>query len=54
MFVGVVVGASWGSLAKFMPHSRDVYLTELRVLFVVIGGLFASFITTQFGWGGTG
>ncbi|KAJ8729511.1 hypothetical protein PYW08_001092 [Mythimna loreyi] len=53
LLVGAAAGVMWGSLAQFLPHSRDAFLTELRVLFVVIGGLFASFLTTQFGWGGT-
>lgn len=54
LFLGVVVGVSWGSVAKFLPRCRDPYVTELRVLFVVVGGLFANFLTSQYGWGGTG
>ncbi|KAF9812089.1 hypothetical protein SFRURICE_021446 [Spodoptera frugiperda] len=54
LFVGAAVGVMWGSLAKFLPPSRDAYVTELRVLYVVIGGFCALFITSQFGWGGTG
>ncbi|KAH9643069.1 hypothetical protein HF086_018422 [Spodoptera exigua] len=53
LFLGAAVGVMWGSLAKFLPHSRDVYVTELRVLYVVVGGFCALFITSQFGWGGT-
>ncbi|KAJ0181767.1 hypothetical protein K1T71_002489 [Dendrolimus kikuchii] len=52
LFVGVALGVSWGSLAKFMPHSQDYYVTELRVMFVLVGGLFANFVTLHFGWGG--
>ncbi|XP_026738097.1 sodium/hydrogen exchanger 9B1-like isoform X1 [Trichoplusia ni] len=54
LLLGVVVGVSWGSVAKFLPRCRDPYVTELRVLFVVVGGLFANFLTSQYGWGGTG
>lgn len=52
LLLGVAIGVSWGSLAKFMPHSRDFYVTELRVLFVLLGGLFANFFTLHIGWGG--
>lgn len=54
LFIGVALGVSWGSLAKFIPHSQDHYVTELRVLFVLVGGLFANFFTLHFGWGGIG
>ncbi|XP_075992163.1 sodium/hydrogen exchanger 9B2-like isoform X3 [Anticarsia gemmatalis] len=54
LLLGVVVGASWGSLAKFIPHSKDFFVAELRLLFVLIGGLFTFFLTAKYGWGGTG
>lgn len=54
LFVGVAMGTAWGSLAKVMPHSRDPYVTELRVLFVLLGGLFGNFLTLHLGWGGAG
>ncbi|CAB3249884.1 unnamed protein product [Arctia plantaginis] len=54
LLVGVVVGVSWGTLAKFIPHSKDFYVAEMRLLFVLIGGLFTFFLSAKFGWGGTG
>nr|XP_021189275.2 putative SLC9B1-like protein SLC9B1P1 isoform X2 [Helicoverpa armigera] len=54
LFLGTVAGVIWGTLAKFVPHARDAYVTELRVLFVLVGGLCALFITSHFGWGGAG
>ncbi|OWR52668.1 mitochondrial sodium/hydrogen exchanger NHA2 like protein [Danaus plexippus plexippus] len=54
LFLGVSLGVAWGSLAKFVPHSKDYYVTELRVLFVLVGGLFCNFFTGAVGWGGTG
>ncbi|XP_072936432.1 sodium/hydrogen exchanger 9B2-like [Epargyreus clarus] len=53
LFVGSALGVIWGSLAKYLPNSRDTYVTELRILFVLVGGLFANFFTTMVGWGGT-
>ncbi|XP_045765238.1 uncharacterized protein LOC123867292 [Maniola jurtina] len=54
IFVGVALGIAWGTLAKFVPNSKDYFVTELRVLFVLAGGLFANFFTSSIGWGGTG
>ncbi|XP_052756856.1 sodium/hydrogen exchanger 9B1-like [Galleria mellonella] len=54
IFVGVALGIMWGSLAGLVPHSQDFYVTELRVLFVLIGGLLANFLTSLFGWAGAG
>lgn len=54
LFVGVGMGITWGWLAGVVPHKRDAYVTELRILFVVIGGLFANFCTLHLGWGGAG
>ncbi|XP_004929389.1 sodium/hydrogen exchanger 9B2 isoform X1 [Bombyx mori] len=54
LFVGVAMGIAWGSLAKLIPHSRNPYVTELRVLFVLLGGLFGNFLTLHLGWGGAG
>ncbi|XP_030021466.1 sodium/hydrogen exchanger 9B2 isoform X2 [Manduca sexta] len=53
LFVGVALGVAWGSLAGLVPHSHDYYVTELRVLFVLLGGMFANFFTLYLGWGGT-
>ncbi|XP_068621560.1 sodium/hydrogen exchanger 9B2-like isoform X2 [Battus philenor] len=54
LFAGATLGVIWGSLAKLIPHSCDYYVTELRILFVLVGGLFANFFTSTLGWGGTG
>ncbi|XP_038210533.1 sodium/hydrogen exchanger 9B1-like isoform X1 [Zerene cesonia] len=54
LFVGAALGFVWGTLAKLVPDSRDYYVTELRVLFVLIGGLFGNYFTGAIGWGGTG
>ncbi|CAF4760022.1 unnamed protein product [Pieris macdunnoughi] len=54
LFVGAALGIIWGSLTKLVPSSKDYYVTELRVLFVLIGGLFGNLITGTIGWGGTG
>ncbi|CAH2211252.1 jg297, partial [Pararge aegeria aegeria] len=53
LIVGVALGIAWGTLAKFVPNSKDFFVTELRVLFVLAGGLFANFFTSSIGWGGT-
>ncbi|XP_050675581.1 sodium/hydrogen exchanger 9B1-like isoform X2 [Leptidea sinapis] len=53
LFVGVLLGAIWGNLAKLVPKS-DYYVTELRILFVLAGGIFCNFLTSRLGWGGTG
>ncbi|XP_073941634.1 sodium/hydrogen exchanger 9B1-like isoform X2 [Choristoneura fumiferana] len=53
LFVGVVLGVAWGSLAKFVPHAQDYYVTELRILFVLVGGLLANFLLLHLGWAGT-
>ncbi|CAH0726633.1 unnamed protein product, partial [Brenthis ino] len=52
--LGLVLGIAWGSLAKYIPNPNDVFVTELRVLFVLAGGLFVNMFTTSIGWGGTG
>nr|XP_026487747.1 sodium/hydrogen exchanger 9B1-like isoform X1 [Vanessa tameamea] len=52
--VGVALGVAFGSLAKYVPNSKDTYVTELRVLFVLAGGLFGNVFTASIGWGGTG
>lgn len=52
--IGVALGVAFGSLAKYVPSSKDTYVTELRVLFVLAGGLFGNVFTGYFGWGGTG
>ncbi|CAH2066541.1 unnamed protein product, partial [Iphiclides podalirius] len=54
LFAGAGLGVIWGSLAKLFPHSADSYVTELRILFVLVGGLLANFFTSAVGWGGTG
>ncbi|XP_059048942.1 sodium/hydrogen exchanger 9B2-like isoform X2 [Achroia grisella] len=54
IFMGIALGVLWGSLAGLVPHSRDFYVTELRILFVLVGGLLGNFITSLIGWGGTG
>lgn len=51
--IGVALGVAYGSLAKYVPSSKDTYVTELRVLFVLAGGLFGNVFTGYFGWGGT-
>ncbi|XP_063376142.1 sodium/hydrogen exchanger 9B2-like isoform X2 [Cydia fagiglandana] len=53
LFVGVILGVAWGILAGLAPHPRDYYVAELRVLFVLVGGLFANFILVRLGWAGT-
>lgn len=52
VFIGVALGISWGTIAKYLPNKQDYYVAELRVLFVLIGGLFCNFFTLHFGWGG--
>lgn len=54
LLAGAALGGGWGALARLVPHARDAYVTELRILFVLIGGLFANFFTSALGWGGTG
>ncbi|KAM3959028.1 putative SLC9B1-like protein SLC9B1P1, partial [Aphomia sociella] len=54
IFVGIALGVIWGSMAGLMPHSSDFYVTELRILLVLIGGLLGNFLTSVIGWGGTG
>ncbi|CAK1549820.1 unnamed protein product [Leptosia nina] len=54
MFVGAALGIIWGSLSKLVPNSKDFYVTELRVLFVIVGGLFGNVLTGAIGWTGTG
>ncbi|GBP62612.1 hypothetical protein EVAR_46451_1 [Eumeta japonica] len=54
LFAGVGLGAAWGGLAYYIPHNLDVYVSELRVMYVLLGGLFFTFITLLLGWGGTG
>ncbi|XP_026324141.1 sodium/hydrogen exchanger 9B1-like [Hyposmocoma kahamanoa] len=54
LLVGVTVGVIWGSLAGLLPHTLDFYVAEMRVLFVLLGGLFGNFFSTQIGWGGVG
>lgn len=54
LLVGVVLGVIWGSLAGLVPHTLDFYVAEMRVLFVLLGGLFGNFFTAQIGWGGVG
>ncbi|CAK1603268.1 unnamed protein product [Parnassius mnemosyne] len=53
LIAGVGLGVIWGSLAKLVPNSCDGYVTELRILFVLVGGLFANFFTSAVGWSGT-
>ncbi|XP_049888085.1 sodium/hydrogen exchanger 9B2-like isoform X2 [Pectinophora gossypiella] len=54
MFLGVMLGVAWGYLAGLLPHSKDRYLTEIRILFVLLSGLFGHVFTMHYGWGGTG
>ncbi|KAJ2953555.1 hypothetical protein O0L34_g1157 [Tuta absoluta] len=51
---GVALGIIWGSVSGLIPHSKDYYVTEMRVLFVLLGGLLGFFGTAHLGWGGTG
>lgn len=52
--MGVALGVAWGTLAGLIPHTKDTYVIELRVLFVAVGGIFMSFATSYIGWGGVG
>ncbi|CAG9099624.1 unnamed protein product [Plutella xylostella] len=54
LFVGVALGVGWGSLARVAPHRDDAYVTELRILLVLLGGLLGNFGTMLLGWGGVG
>ncbi|XP_063839247.1 sodium/hydrogen exchanger 9B1-like isoform X1 [Ostrinia nubilalis] len=54
LFAGVGLGVLMGCVAGLIPHPRDFYVTELRILLIVVGGLLANMLTYMFGWGGTG
>ncbi|XP_041970146.1 sodium/hydrogen exchanger 9B1-like isoform X2 [Aricia agestis] len=54
LVAGVTLGVCWGGLARLVPGPADRYVAELRVLFVLLGGLLANFFTSVVGWGGTG
>ncbi|CAH0749062.1 unnamed protein product [Diatraea saccharalis] len=54
LFAGVALGIIMGTVAGVLPNSRDFYVTELRIIMVVAGGLLANMLTSLFGWGGVG
>lgn len=51
---GVVLGSLWGAMLSVIPEKNDTYVTPLRFLALLLGGLFSLFISSMIGWSGAG
>ncbi|GBP62629.1 hypothetical protein EVAR_46468_1 [Eumeta japonica] len=51
---GIAFGVVCGYLLKYVPERNDAFMVPLRVLLLLVGGLFAVLGSEEIGWGGAG
>lgn len=51
---GLLFGAIWGTLMKFIPERGDAYVIPIRTLMLFAGGLLAVFGSEKYGYEGAG
>ncbi|KAG5871506.1 hypothetical protein JTB14_027169 [Gonioctena quinquepunctata] len=54
IIVGIIVGILWGALCNYFPERNDPFMTPLRILLLLFGGMGAVFGSDLLGYSGAG